>query len=260
MSTIRIETDAHGVANLWLARADKHNAMNGEMIGDLADAAHRLGRDPAVLVVVLRGEGRTFCAGGDLGWMRAQMGADRRTRIAEARVLADMLGALNRLPKPLIGAVGGNAFGGGIGLISICDVAVAVETAKFALTETKLGLIPATIGPYVVARLGGAKARSVFMSGRVFSAAEAVGLGLLSRAVPVEELDAAVAAEVTPYLATAPGAVADAKTLVARLSGAVDEAMVAASVEALADRWETEEARAGISAFFDKAPPPWAQG
>ncbi|MBF9032202.1 crotonase/enoyl-CoA hydratase family protein [Rhodobacterales bacterium HKCCE3408] len=258
MAVTRIETDARGVANLTLARPEKHNAMDAAMIAELAAAAERLGADPAVRVVVLRADGRTFCAGGDLGWMQDQMAADRATRMAEATKLAAMLGVLDRLPKPLIGAVSGNAFGGGVGMISVCDVAVAVDSAKFALTETKLGIIPATIGPYVVARMGGARARQVFMSGRMFGAEEAVRLGLIARAVPQDAFEDAVEAEITPYLACAPGAVADAKRLVARLSAPADAEQVAMSIEALADRWETEEAKAGIAAFFAKERAPWA--
>ena len=204
--TVDITVDERGVAWLTLNRPDKHNAMNAEMIGALTKAAGRLGRDPAVRVVVLTGAGASFSAGGDLAWMRAQMEADAATRAREARSLAEMLGALDRLPKPLIGRVQGQAFGGGVGLVSVCDVAVAVEGARFGLTEVRLGLIPATIAPYVVARMGAARARAVFFSGRIFPAEEAVALGLVSRVVEAAALDAAVEAEIAPYLSAAPGA------------------------------------------------------
>ena len=253
----RIEIDGRGVATLWLARAEKHNAMNAGMIAELAEAARVLGADAAVRVVVLRGEGRSFCAGGDLGWMRAQMAADRATRMAEAGALAGMLGALNAMPKPLIGVAEGNAFGGGVGLLAVCDLAIGVTGAKFGLTETRLGLIPATIGPYVVARLGPA-ARQVFYSAALFGAEEAQALGLLARVVAPDAVEAAIAAEVAPYLAAAPGAVAAAKRLAAGLGLGVAPEQVAMSIEALADQWETEEAREGIAAFFDKRKPPWA--
>ena len=253
----RIEIDGRGVATLRLARAEKHNAMNAAMITELTEAAAMLGADAAVRVVVLRAEGRSFCAGGDLGWMRAQMDADRATRMSEAGALAGMLGALNTMPKPLIGVAEGNAFGGGVGLLAICDLAIGVTGAKFGLTETRLGLIPATIGPYVVARLG-PKARQVFSSAALFGADQALALGLLARVVAAEDVDAAIEAEVTPYLATAPGAVAAAKRLAAELGLGVPPEQVTMSIEALADQWETEEARAGIAAFFDKRSPPWA--
>ncbi|SRR6056297_351081 len=257
--TIEVAVDARGVARLTLNRPDKHNAMNAAMIGELTEAAGRLGRDPAVRAVVLTGEGVSFCAGGDLGWMKAQMDADAATRAREARGLAQMLGALDAMPKPLIGRVQGQAFGGGVGLISVCDVAIGVSGAKLGLTEVRLGLIPATIGPYVIARMGAARARSVFFSGRVFDAEEAVGLGLLLRSVAADALDQAIETEVVPYLAAAPGAVAAGKRLVAELAPSVDEAQVARSIEALVSRWEDPESSEGIAAFFDKRRPSWRE-
>ena len=190
--TLLIEREARGVARLVLNRPEKHNAMSGVMIGELSAAAAELAADDSVRVVVLTGAGDSFCAGGDLGWMRAQMEADSMSRGAEAGRLAAALGALNRLPKPLIGRIQGQAFGGGIGLMSVCDVAVGLRGAKFGLTETRLGLIPATIGPYVLARMGEAMARRVFMSARLFDADEAVRLGLLARAVIVADEDGKV--------------------------------------------------------------------
>jgi methylglutaconyl-CoA hydratase len=256
--TITLAADARGVVTLTLNRPDKHNALSAAMIAELTEAAARMGRDPAVRVVVLTGAGESFCAGGDLGWMREQMAADAATRAAEARRLAEMLSALNTLPKPLIGRVQGQAFGGGVGMISVCDVAVAAEGARFGLTETRLGLIPATIGPYVAARMGEAMARRVFMSARRFDAAEALRLGLVAAAVPAADLDAAVEAEVAPYLAVAPGAVAEAKRLLRRLGPAIDEAVMAETIEALVRRWESPEAAEGIAAFFERRPPSWA--
>ncbi len=255
--TIKIDTDSRGVATLTLARADKHNAMSALMLKELTEAAALLGADAAVRVVVLAAAGKTFCAGGDLAWMQEQMGMDPQTRAREAGKLATMLGALNRLPKPLIGKLHGNAFGGGVGMASVCDVAIGVDTLKMALTETKLGILPATIGPYVIARMGEGRARRVFMSGRVFGAAEAVALGLLAKAVPLADLDAAVEAEVVPYLACAPGAVAAAKKLAQDLGGGASEEAVAMSIAALAARWETDEAAEGIGAFFEKRRAAW---
>ncbi|WP_170525313.1 crotonase/enoyl-CoA hydratase family protein [Ruegeria arenilitoris] len=255
--TISISTDPRGVAKLTLNRPEKHNAMSAQMIAELTQAAAQLGETNDVRVVVLTGAGKSFCAGGDLGWMQAQMAADPETRFVEARKLAEMLNALNTLPKPLIGALQGNAFGGGVGMASVCDVAIGVDSLKMGLTETRLGLIPATIGPYVIARMGEARARRVFMSARLFDAAEAVELGLLARAVPADELDAAIEAEVQPYLSCAPGAVASAKALVRDLGPRIDDAVIDHTIRALVDRWETDEAHEGISAFFDKRKPSW---
>ncbi|MEP3333025.1 crotonase/enoyl-CoA hydratase family protein [Sedimentitalea sp.] len=255
--TIEIVTDDRGVATLTLIRVDKHNAMSAQMITELTEAAAQLSADDAVRVVVLAAQGKSFCAGGDLGWMQAQMAADSETRFREARKLAEMLGALNTLPKPVIGAVQGNAFGGGLGLMSVCDVAIGADHIKMGLTETRLGLIPATIGPYVVARMGEARARRVFMSARLFGAAEGIDLGLLARIVPADDLAEAVEREVMPYLSCAPGAVASAKQLVRDLAPQIDDAAIDMTIRALVDRWETEEAAEGIGAFFDKRKARW---
>jgi methylglutaconyl-CoA hydratase len=255
--TITIDTDARGVATLTLNRVDKHNAMSAQMIADLTAAAAELAADDAVRVVVLTGAGKSFCAGGDLGWMRDQAEMDPATRSAEAGKLAAMLGALNGLPKPLVGRVQGNAFGGGVGMAAVCDVAIGVEGLKMGFTETRLGIIPATIGPYVLARMGEGRARRVFMSGRLFDAGEAVELGLLARVVPATDLDAAVEREVVPYLSCAPGAVAAAKQLARDLGPRIDAQVVDHTIAALAARWETEEAAEGIGAFFDRRRAKW---
>lgn len=257
-ATIRTSVDDRGVASLQLARAAKHNALNGAMIADLTMAASRLAEDESVRVVVLRAEGESFCAGGDLAWMQAQFSATRSARLREARALADMLRALNELPKPLIGAVQGNAYGGGVGLLSVCDAVIAVSSAKFGLTETRLGLIPATVGPYIVARLGEGAARRVFFSPRLFDAAEARGLGLVSLIVAdLAELTAAIDGEVAPYLQAAPHAVAAAKALARSLGPVMDEAVISATIERLADAWEGAEAQEGVSAFFEKRKAWW---
>jgi methylglutaconyl-CoA hydratase len=256
---VLVDIDTRGVATLRLNRPDQHNAMSAALIGKLAAVTERLGRDPAVRVVVLTGNGKSFCAGGDLNWMRDQMAADAATRADAASAIASMLQALNTLPKPLIGRVQGNAFGGGVGLACVCDVVVADETALFGLTETRLGLIPATIGPYVIARMGEAKARRVFMSSRRFDCAEAVELGIVARAVRSADLDIAVENEVKPFLACAPGAVAAAKALARTLGSGIDDLAVQNSIAALILRWESEEASEGISAFFEKRNPKWVK-
>lgn len=258
MSMVAVGVDGRGVATLTLDRADKHNAMSGEMCDEIAVAAAALGADAAVRVVVLAGAGRTFCAGGDLGWMRAQFDADRAGRMAEARRLADMLNVLNTLPKPVIARVQGAAYGGGVGMMSVADCVVATSEARFGLTETRLGIIPATISPYVLARMGEGRARTVFFSARVFGAEEARELGLVHRIAPAGTLDGAVEAEVAPYLAAAPGAVAAAKRLARSLGPRIDAGVIEATIAALADVWETDEARAGLAAFFEKRPAPWA--
>ncbi len=257
--TITVETDERGVAYLTLVRAEKHNAMNAQMIAELTEAAENLGADDAVRVVVLQAQGKSFCAGGDLGWMKDQMAATPEQRAAGARDLAMMLGALNTLPKPLIGRVQGQAFGGGIGMMSVCDVAVGVEGLKFGLTETRLGLIPATISPYVIKRMGEAKARRVMMSARIFDSAEAQELGLLAQVVEADMLDAAIEAEVQPYLGVAPRAVEKTKRLIRQQGGAISQHQIEDSIAALVEAWEDSEAETGISAFFAKEKAPWSK-
>ena len=257
--TITVELDDRGVATLTLNRPAKHNAMSGLMLTELTEAAAQLGQNPSVRAVVLAGAGSSFCAGGDLGWMQDQMRADARTRAREAGKLAYMLQALNTMPKPLIGRVQGNAFGGGLGLACVCDVAIGVDGLKMGLTEVRLGLIPATIGPYVIARMGEARARRVFFSGRLFAAQEAVELGVLSRIVAPDQLDDAIEQEISPYLSAAPGAVAEAKILARALGPVIDETTINMTIDALRARWESEETRDGIAAFFAKTPPPWSK-
>lgn len=257
MDTVSISRDDRGVATLWLDRADKHNALSAQMIAEIRAATDNLATDDSVRVVVLAAKGRTFCAGGDLGWMRDQFDATPDQRATEAGALAYMLQALNLMPKPLIGRVQGNAFGGGVGMASVCDVCIGADTVSMALTETRLGLIPATIGPYVAARMGEATARRVFMSGRRFDAAEAVELGLLARAVPAEDLDDAIEAEIAPYLQTAPAAVARSKALLRHLGPPITPEIIEHSIGELIACWEGPEARQGIAAFFAKETPPW---
>ncbi len=254
---VEISIDARGVATLALNNPDKHNILAPEVIAGLTQAAASLGADPAVRVVVLTASGKSFCAGGDLTWMQMAMASDGPTRMAEARKLATMLQALNTMPKPLIGRIQGQAFGGGLGMMSVCDVAIGVTGARFGFTETKLGVIPATIGPYVIARMGEAMGRRVFMSSRLFEAEEAQALGLLAQVVAPEDLDAAVEVEVAAYLKCAPGAVADAKALARRLGPVIDDAVIEMTVQALVDRWGSAEIQEGISAFFEKRKAAW---
>ena len=247
-----------GIVRLVLNRPDKRNAMSAQMLEELTAFAGREGADPATRAVILSGAGDVFCAGGDLDWMKAQIAADREGRMAEARKLAGMLRALNEMPAPLIGMIHGGAYGGGVGLACICDVAIAAHGARFGLTETRLGLIPATIGPYVIARMGEGRARRVFMSARLFDAQEAQDLDIVAKVVPPDALEAAALAEAEPYLSVAPGAVGAAKALARMLGPRIDETTIEATIERLADTWEGAEAAAGIEAFLTRRPAPWS--
>lgn len=256
--TLTVEPDGRGVVYVALNRPDKRNAMSARMIAELTDMARTLGAAADTRAIVLSGSGPVFCAGADLGWMQTQIRADRAERMAEARKLAGMMQALNTMPVPLIGRIHGGAFGGGIGLACVCDTAVTGAETKFGLTETRLGLIPATIGPYVVARLGEGMARRIFMSGRVFGAEEARDLGLVAGiAADIAALDAAVEAAVAPYMAAAPGAVGRAKALVRRLGPVIDDTVIDDTIARLVDAWESEEAAHGAEAFFSRSKPRW---
>ncbi len=253
--TIRVDVDGRGVATLTLARAGKHNSLAVEMIDELMQAVRELEADDTVRVVVLTGEGHSFCAGADLGWMKKQFNATRDERIIEARRFAELMRAFNTFSKPLIGRIQGQAFGGGMGLISICDVAISVPEAKFGFTETRLGIIPATISPYIAARMGEGKMRQVFMSARLFDAEEGIDLGLFADVVAASELDEAIEEEIVPYLSCSPEAVASAKKLSRSFGLVIDEALIERTVVLLADTWETKDAQEGISAFFEKRKP-----
>ena len=257
--TLDIRMDGRGVAYVALNVPDKRNALSAQMIAELTEMAQTLGAETTTRAVVLSGAGKVFCAGGDLNWMKAQIEADRATRMAEARKLAEMLNALNEMPSPLIGRIHGGAFGGGVGMACVCDVAIAEAGTKFGLTETRLGLIPATIGPYVLARMGEGNARRVFMSARLLEADEAAELGIVARAVGPDALDAAVEAEVVPYLSVAPEAVGAAKALARALGPRIDAEVIDDTIRRLADTWEGEEAAHGIDAFLNKKPARWTE-
>ena len=255
--TIKFETDDRGVGTVILNRPERHNALSAQMIEELTDVANRIVESEEIRVVVLAGKGETFCAGGDINWMKAQLNATREQRIAESRKLAMMLKSLNELPKPLIGLIHGSAYGGGVGLMCVCDSVVAVDSARFGLTETRLGIIPATIGPYILAKIGEGKVRRVFYSSRIFRADEARELGICSKVVPRVEIQQVVENEVKSYLNVSSNAVKSAKVLVRSLGDKIDKEVIENTIIQLADAWETEDARAGISAFLEKQNPPW---
>jgi len=255
--TLTLSVDPRGIAYLTLARPQVHNAMDAQMIAELQQAAAWLAAQQELRGVVLSGEGKSFCAGGDLGWMRANMDKSRGQRVAESAELASMLRALNELPMPLIGRINGPAYGGGVGMISVCDIAIGVATASFALTEVRLGLLPANIAPYVVARIGAANARRCMLTARRITAAEAKSSGLLNEVVDAADLDAAVERELADLLQCAPGAVAATKRLIAYVGMHDLPTNMLYTADRLADAWETAEGQEGVACFFDKKLPEW---
>lgn len=255
--TIQLETDSRGIATLTLDRPRKHNAMDSRMMVEIRDAVRGLDADSSVRGVILAGNGPSFCAGADLGWMRDNFARSREERIEESDVLSAMLHAMDTISKPLIARVHGQAYAGGVGLISVCDIAIGVQEARFSVTEVRLGLTPANISTYLIARVGARNARRLFLNAHFFQGDEAVQYGLLDKVVPAAELDKAVEAEVRALLDCAPGAVAMTKELIAFVRSHDAEANRRHTAVLLADCWEGEEAQVAIANFFDKKPPPW---
>lgn len=255
--TLRIDVDARGVATVILNRPDKHNSLNAMLISELSEAVRVLAEDSSVRIVVLTGAGKSFCAGGDFNWFASNVEKTRAERVDQSASLAQLLRRLDTLPKPLIGRINGAAYGGGVGMISVCDYTIGAEGAKFGLTEVRLGLLPANISPYVVARIGAAASRETMLSGALFDTARAERIGLLTEVVAPEALDEAVERVVQAHLQAAPGAVADTKRLIAYVAGHdLDDSMIY-TADRLADAWETEEGIEGINGFLNKGTPSW---
>ena len=254
-----LNIDERGVAFVILNRPHVHNAMSAELIQEMQHICATIESDHRVRVVVLSGAGETFCAGGDLKWMESNITKTRAQRVEETGELANMLAALNGLSKPLIGRIQGPAYGGGVGMISVCDISIGVDTAAFGLTEVKLGLTPATISPYVVKRIGATHARRNFFNSRIFKADEAKNINLLTDVVSANELDKAIEKEVNMILKCAPGAIASTKKLIDYVDThtAADNRIYTAAN--LADAWETEEGKEGIDAFLNKRKASWTE-
>ncbi|GAP67490.1 enoyl-CoA hydratase/carnithine racemase [Mizugakiibacter sediminis] len=252
-----------GVATLTLQRPQVHNAFDDALIAELTAALRDLDGDDAVRAVVLTGSGASFSAGADLNWMRGMAAADETENRADSLRLAALMRTLNFLSKPTVARVNGAAYGGGVGLVACCDVAIGVESAKFALSEVKLGLVPAVISPYVIAAIGVRQARRLFLGGEVFDAAEAARIGLLHAVVPAAELDAAVDRALHWLAKGGPQAQREAKQLALRAAGMTPEAQQRIDEEnaALIARLRVSaEGQEGLGAFLDKRPPRWARG
>ena len=257
---VRLEGTEDGAVTVTLNRADRKNAFNAELIGALRETFETLRDQETVRVVFLRGEGGTFSAGADLEWMRDaadHLEADNRD---DAMQMAIMLKHLYDIPALTVALVEGGAFGGGVGLAAACDMAIAVDGARFAFSEVKLGLVAATISPYVVAAIGPRKARRLFSTGEVFDAAYARDIGLIDQVVEGPEgLAAAQAKLAAGIMACAPGAVGESKALVAHLIGRhIDHALMDFTSRRIAARRVSEEGQAGVRAFLDRTKAPWA--
>lgn len=248
---------AGGVLTVALNRPEQHNAMNPAIMAGLSDIFGGLPARDDVRVVVLTGNGRSFCAGADLAFMRAAADYTFDQNVADGQAIFDLMQAVDSCPQPVVGRVNGAAIGGGAGLVSCCDIVVADERATFAFSEARLGIVPAVISPFVLARIGPSHARELFLTGERFDARRARAIGLVHHVVAADELDDAVADRVTQLLQGAPGAQATIKELIRTVAFRPKESVRDYTAETIARRRAGDEGREGMSAFLEKRKPWW---
>ncbi len=260
-SPVSCTRDARGVATVTLERPEKHNAFDDGMIRILREHFEQLADDASVRVVVLAAQGKSFSAGGDLAWMQRMADYDYAANLADAQDLAHMLKALKQLPQPSIARVQGSAFGGAVGLICCCDIAIGADTARFGLTETRVGLIPATIGPHVVEALGPRWTRRLFLTAERIDASVATRIGLLHECCPADALDGQVERLIGQLMANGPQAMRDAKQLCADLLyRPLDAAVIEDTSARIARQRVGDEGQEGLQAFLAKRSPAWTSG
>jgi methylglutaconyl-CoA hydratase len=254
-----LETRRDGpIEHLTLNRPEVRNALNDEVIAELAAWARTIRQDPGVRVVVLAGAGKVFSAGADVSWMAKAVSYTEDDNLRDAKALSEMFASLDRLPFPVIGRVQGAALGGGAGLAAVCDVVVADEQAVFGFTEVKLGIVPAVISPFALAKIGRSAARELFLTGAQFSAARAREVGLVHQVVPASELDRAVDAYVREFLGAGPEAIAAAKALIAQVAERPIEEAGPITARAIAERRVSREGQEGLTAFLQKRKASWS--
>jgi len=246
------------IATVTLSRPEVHNAFNDEMIKELTEAFLELGKNKNVRVIILAGEGKSFCAGGDLNWMKKAIDYTDEENVEDSRKLAKMFRTINECPKPVIARIHGTAIGGGVGLVSVCDISCAVSTAKFSLSEVRIGLIPAVISPFVMGKIILGEARRYFLSSERFDASEARRIGLISEvALSEEEMDEKISEWTEAILSGGPEAISACKKMIRDISFLnLDKALELSSKE-LAERRASKEGQEGIKAFFEKRKPNW---
>ncbi len=245
------------VAKVTLNRPDVRNAFDEELIAELTAWAESVSVGGGARVAVLSGAGKVFCAGADLAWMSKMVAYTHDENVRDARAMARMFEALDRLPIPLIGRIQGAALGGGAGLAAVCDIVVAAEDAVFAFTEVKLGIVPAVISPFVLAKIGRSAARELFLTGGRFSAERAKAIGLVHAVADAGEIDRLVAKYVNDLATSAPGAVAAAKQLIAEVATRTPASATEYTIDAIAERRVSAEGQDGMRAFLAKRPPTW---
>jgi methylglutaconyl-CoA hydratase len=256
----RLQLDLDGpVARVWLNRPETRNAFDGLMVTELRKTLFDLGSLDQVRVVVLGGRGPSFCAGGDLQWMKAAAGFTREENLREAQALADLFFTVYNSPKPIVARVQGAALGGGSGLVAACDIPVAALGTQFGFTEVRLGIVPAVISPYVIGKIGESAARELFLTGERFEAVRAAEIGLVRAAVPAEDLDATVEGRVQELLQAGPRAVAEAKALIREVAWKRVEDVQRYTVERISDLRVSQEGQEGMRAFLEKRKPSWVK-
>jgi methylglutaconyl-CoA hydratase len=254
--TIRLGVDGE-VARITLARPEVHNAFNAVMIGELAQAFDRVKAEDSVRVVVLTGEGKSFCAGADIKWMREIIDYSYDQNLAESLQLAEALHKLYALPKPTVAMVNGTAIGGGNGFLSACDIAVASEDAQFGLSEVKIGLVPAAISPFVIRKIGESKAREYFLTGKRITAQKAYEIGLINQVVPLYYLRDTVDELVGLLLTSGPEALANCKELIFQVPQMSLEEVKQFTARMIANLRISEEGQEGMASFIEKRKPKW---
>lgn len=258
MDKVITEIDNLGVARVTLSNPEKHNAFDDQIIAQLTEAFSAVASNADVRVMVLGSEGKSFSAGADLDWMKRMANYSYDENLQDAQALALMLKTLNELPQPTIARVQGAAFGGAVGLVSCCDMAVAASAATFSLSEVKIGLVPATIGPYVIAAIGERAAGRYFTTAERFNAQTAKHIGLLSEVIDAEHLDDQVNLLVNALLANGPEAILAAKQLVSDISGqTIDQNLIDHTCEIIAGIRVSEQGQEGLNAFLEKRKPHW---
>lgn len=258
MTTLDIRRPSAHVAEVWLNRPEVRNAFNDAVIAELTAAFQTLGADPSLRAIVLAGHGKAFCAGADLTWMRAMADYSWEQNRADAQALADMLWTLYHCPVPVVGRIHGDCYAGGVGLAAVCDVLVAAEGVQFCLSEAKLGLLPATIGPYVVRALGEQAARRYFVTAERFSSTRAHELGFVQEVVAPEGLDAKVGEIVVALVANGPAAVKACKQLVQDIAGQpITAELREGTARRIADIRASAEGKEGVQSFLNKRAPAW---
>ncbi|HET9699424.1 MAG TPA: enoyl-CoA hydratase/isomerase family protein [Burkholderiales bacterium] len=258
--SVLVEIFDEGIATVTLNRPQVHNAFDDELISGLTGALRTLERDPGVRVVVLAAEGNSFSAGADLDWMKRMAGASRQKNLQDALGLAELMSTLGNLSKPTIARVQGAAYGGGVGLIAACDIAIACREANFALSEVRLGLVPAVISPWVLQALGPRQARRYFLTGERFDAADAYRLGLVHDICEIEDLDGHVRIAATHLLMGGPAALAAARKLISEVAGRpMSEELTRHTAALIAEMRASAEGREGVSAFLARRNPAWVE-